>query len=132
MKSSAAPASYLIYVSQAGVDVLGKFPQETDRALVENVDTEEQRQQTLAARNILCGEEKTTHFQVLEPGTPGAELAQLLRNIRHPMRESLRSSDLTAGGNPIKIPQLQKQGLKHQAFHLIVEGELWPTGAVGS
>lgn len=64
MKSSALPASYLIYISQAGVDVLCKFPQETDRALVENMDTEEQRQQTLAARNILCGEEKVTQCQV--------------------------------------------------------------------
>lgn len=46
------------------MDVLCKFPQETDRALVENMDTEEQRQQTLAARNILCGEEKVTQCQV--------------------------------------------------------------------
>lgn len=63
-KSSAAPASYLIYISQAGVDVLCKLPQETNRALVKNVDTEEQRQQTLAARNILCGEEKVTQCKV--------------------------------------------------------------------
>lgn len=42
------------------MDVLCKFPQETHRALVENVDTEEQRQQTLAARNVLCGEKEVT------------------------------------------------------------------------
>lgn len=58
MKSEAASASYLIYVSQASMDVLCKFTQQTDRTPVQNMDTEEQRQQTLAASDILCGEGK--------------------------------------------------------------------------
>ncbi|KAI1235182.1 hypothetical protein IHE44_0002818 [Lamprotornis superbus] len=58
----AAPST--VALDTAGVDVLCKFPQETHRALVENMDTEEQRQQTLAARNILCGEEEVTQCQV--------------------------------------------------------------------
>lgn len=38
--------------------VLCEFTQQTDRTLVQNMETEEQRQQTLAASDILCGEGK--------------------------------------------------------------------------
>lgn len=40
------------------MDVLCELTQQTDRALVQNMETEEQRQQTFAARDILCGEGK--------------------------------------------------------------------------
>lgn len=41
------------------MDILCKFTQQTDRTLVQNVETKKQSQQTLTAREILCGEEKT-------------------------------------------------------------------------
>ena len=52
-------ASYLIYVSQASMDILSKFTQQTDRTLVQNMETKKQSQQPLTAREILCGKEKT-------------------------------------------------------------------------
>lgn len=41
------------------MDILCKFTQQTDRTLVQNVETKKQSQQTLTAREILCGEEET-------------------------------------------------------------------------
>lgn len=51
-------ASYLIYVSQASMDILCKFTQQTDRTLVLNMEAEKESQQTLTARDVLCGGRK--------------------------------------------------------------------------
>lgn len=45
---------HLIYVSKLSVDILGELTQQTDGALVKNMEIEEQAQQTLTAWGILC------------------------------------------------------------------------------